>query len=569
MRPNQDDYDVIQSMLIAELGAEPEAFEPGVKGPEKKRKKWVPLHGPTQTKIFNDRSPVVGACAEKYTGKTAVMSDCVIAHCYEEWDALAVVIGNAHRALAEGFCNDMMTFSLPRWRDGNRGPMFIRDERGQLIPNPQAGQLIDEGIGLEYSGWKTDPNNKDLYLKIRNRFGGWSRIRVIAIPYAAMVQSRVTNLNASMFYLEEATRTDGDDYYTWPSLQLFRRHGIKVQQFLFSCNPDDPKHWVYGLMYKTCVVGNNEEGRVWADDPEKPGIRRDKDTAFYYLRYHENEVNVSAQNRANLKKTLRAKPIMRDRLIHCKWIAMPAGDALFVGEFDELKHCRGDVEKKRGLVPVPGHPIVLGLDWGSRSIGLVFTQVIESDEGPFCLVFDEICYYQELHKSRRLAVAILAKMRFWTMWLQREREDESARWGWWFIAGDDITTNVNPETGSINARDIEDHMRTVIEEDPLLFGNLEPPHIRGCPRPKDSVEKRVDILAEHMMENRVMISELCQGVKGMCLNVPSDPERPGRPAGKNRWIHILDALTYVLYYRRFYLREGFTNIEDGVAVSVR
>jgi hypothetical protein len=571
MKPTRDDYEVIQQLLADELGAEiaGEAFEPGTKGPAAKRKKWVPLHGPTQTKIFNDRSDVVGACSEKYTGKSVVMGDCVIAHCYEEFDALAVIIGNSHRALAEGICHDLLTFLLPRWRDGNRAPLYIRDEKGKLIDNPQAGELIDSGIGLEYTAWKFDPNNKDLYIKIRNRFGGWSRIRVIAIPYAEQVQARMTNLNASMFYLEEATRCNGEDYYTWPSLQLWRRHGIKgPQQFLFSCNPDDPESWVYKWMYRDCVVLKSEEGRDWPNDPEKPGIRRDPDTAFYYLHYHENEHNVSAKNRANLRKTLRAKPILRQRLYECKWVAMPPGDAIFAAEFDERKHMKGDVEKKRGLTPIPGYPIVMSFDWGKRNMGFSFRQIIETDEGPFSILFDELAYFQELHKTSRVSIAILEKMRYWTEWLREKKDDPAEKWCWYFITGDDATTNFNPDSGNIYARDLEDHLNKEIEEELDRYRGLEIPTIRGCPRPRESVEKRVDIVAESLMEERAVYSETCVGHRGMLFHLPEDPDKKGVPAKGNRWIHIFDGYSYADYYRRFNMPDGFVNYDDGPAIEV-
>lgn len=583
MQANAADYDILQSMLAAELGAEmePTPFDPGIKGVPKPQKKWRPLHGPTQTKVFQDRSDIVGACGEKYTGKSIVLGDKVIEHCYLEWDALFVIMGVSHRALAEGICHDLTSFLLPRWRDGNREPMF---DPVTMKENPKAGDLMDNGIGLEFTAWKADPNNKDLYLKIRNRYGGWSRIRVIAIPHQSMVQDRVTNLNASGFYLEEATNCGGSEYFIFPSLQLNRRRGIKgAQQFLFSCNPEDPENWVYTWMYKDCVVGKNEPGNDYPDDPEKPGIRRDNSIAFYYLHYKENRHNVSQKNREMLSKNLRANPILKARLVDSKWIAMPKGDALFKAQFDEGKHMRGDVEKKKGLTPVPGFPIVIGMDWGARSVGIVMKQIIESDEGPFDIAFDSISFYQEMHKTSSLARAILEKMRFWNVWLRNERgweEEEAQRdenliplgapsWSWWFITGDDATTNVNPESGNIHAKDLSDHMQKILEEEPLRYYGIDAPVIRGCPRPKDSIGKRVDIIAENLMSEMAVVSELCVDIRGMFFHLSRDKENPSHPAKGNRWIHIFDGYSYPNYYRRFVLGGGFYNVEDGSAVEVR
>lgn len=571
MRPTNADYEILQAMLAAELGAEMDAapFDPGVKGPEAPRKKWRPYHGPTQTLIMNDASDVVGACAEKGTGKSIVCADKIIAHCHSEWDALYVILGNSHRALAEGICHDLTTFSLPRWKDGNREPLFNEDASGSLVENPRAGELMDQGIGLEYTAWKCDPNNKDLYLKIRNKFGGWSRIRVIAVPYGEMVQARVTNLNASGFYLEEATRCDTSAYYVYPSMQLGRRRGIKgPQQFLFSCNPDDPEHWVHKWMYVDVVVGASDPGRVWPHDPEKPGIRRDIDVAFYYLPFQENRRNIPKRYRETLAKTLKANPILKARLMDGKWIAMPAGDALFKSEFSERRHIKGDVEKKRGLVPIPGHPIVVGMDWGARNFGLVFRQIIESEEGPFETSFDSISFYQEMHKTAHLARAILEKMRFWLLWLRADTEDERSNWSWWFITGDDATTNYNPESGSIHARDLEDHMRKIVEQEPQRYAGINIPRIRGCPRPKDSVGKRVDLVAETLMSDMTATSALCEDVRGMFFHLARDKDNPSHPQKGNRWVHVFDAYSYPTYYRRFVLAKGFYNYKEGAAFSV-
>jgi hypothetical protein len=530
-----------------------------------------------------------------------VCLDKIVAHCYLEHDALFTIIGNAHRALAEGVCNDLVSFTLPRWRDGNREPPFIR-QNGVLVPNPREGELIDHGIGLEFSSWKSDPNNKDLYLKIRNQFDGWSRIRVIAIPYAEMVQARVTNLNASGVYLEEATRCDGPDYYKWPALQLYRRRGIKgTQPFLFSCNPDDPctneeefndpKRWVYRWMYKDSVVAKSQPGREWPNDPEKPGIRRDPQVAFYTLPYRENEHNVSQKNREIVERTLKADPVARARLLKGKWVAQPKGDALFKGQFVEARHMHGDAEKKRGLVPVRGFPIVIGMDWGSQSVGIVFRQVLETKEGPFKLTIDSLSYHQEMHTTRALARALLEKMRFWNEWLRDElrrgkgpeaeeeidphaEEPEGepgaglASWCWWFITGDDATTNWNPESGNIHARDLQDNMQAVLEEDPQRYAGIDVPVIRGCPRPPGSKEKRAEIVKEDLMTDMSAISAICEDVKGMYFNLPRDKENPSSPAKGNRWIHIHDASSYIDYYRRFVLPGGFYIVQDGDAVSI-
>jgi len=241
---------------------------------------------------------------------------------------------------------------------------------------------------------------------------------------------------------------------------------------------------------------------------------------------------------------------------------------MFAAEFDEKRHIHGDLEKKRGLTPIPGYPIVMSFDWGNRNAGFSFKQIIESTEGPFSITFDEITYFQEMKITSWLAIAILEKMRFWNQWLRDQREDENAAWCWWFITGDDATTNRNPETGNIYARDLEDHLQEAIDQDPFRYRGIVVPVIRGCPRPKESVEKRCDITAELLMEDRCVISALCVGHRGMFFHLPQDPDRKARPQSGNRWIHVFDGWSYAEYYRRFMLPGGFVVYDDSPAISV-
>ena len=574
-----------ESEMLAEmLAAEMEEFDPGVRGVSKEVVPWTPRLNKTQEVVFNDGTRTIIMYGPKFSSKSIGCDHKVVRHCYEEWDALAWVLGNSYRTLALGVCNDFTTLVLPTWHEGNRYPLFIEGE-GELTPHPQAGELMDEGIGLEYDGWKIDSHTKDSYMKIRNKFGGWSRIQIISIEHAAEVESKVKGPAPSMVYLEEGSDCKGRAYYKWPMLQLGRRRDIVgPQQFLISANPKGPSNWLYDLGWKTCVVpASDPNSRVWPHDPVIPGIRRSAAVAVYFVPYSENRHNVTKENQEAVEEELRHDDIERRRLILGEWIDRPSGEALFKNEFSEAEHIRGVLEKKRGLSPVEGYPIVVSMDWGKRSLGIVFQQLIETEEGTFHIVIDEISYYQELIKTSRLAVAILEKMRYWNEILREDHgwtPENSARdranrplnvpsWCFWFIAGDDATTNFNPTSGSIDARDLEDQMRLKIEEEPERYLGIDPNiHINGCPRPKDSIGKRVDIVAEELIEKRVVISALCPGVRGMFFHLERDEENPSQPKKGNRWIHIFDGLSYAVFYRRFRLPGGFYNFEQGGAVEV-
>lgn len=497
----------------------------------------------------------------------------IIRHCYEEWNALYTIIGTSADALKDGICDDLTSFVIPQWRDGNREPRFLR-ENGILVPNPRAGELIDSGMGLEATHWRQDNQTKHIFIKIRNRFGGWSRMKVISIPYPQMIDERIRGPAPSGIYLEEATKCRSNAYVKFPILQLERRRDIVgPQQFGFTCNPEDPDNWVFKWMYKEVVVGADQPGRNWPRDPEQPGIRRRANVSFYFVDYRENAHNVSQKNIQLLEDELASDPILHTRLVKGRWISYPSGDALFKNEFSEARHMRGKAPSDKGhggqgLLPILGYPIVLGYDFGQRSHGTSFQQVIETSEGPFIYIFDELCYHRKMIKSGRLAHAMVEKLHFWNEWLREKAEDQRLAWCVWHVAGDDATTVYRPGSDSVDAKDMQDKTRAIIEAEPERYRGIEPFLIRGCPRPPLSVSKRTDLFAEAMIDNRILVSQLCPWHRGMFFHLEADKDSPSEPK-RSKWLETYDAATYPSLYQHLVLPGGFYDAATDDLVSVK
>lgn len=563
-----DDLEMLAEAMAAEQDDEP--FDPGEKH-EPEKKPWKPILNQTQELAFNDNAQVIGLCGPKYSGKTITAAEIIVKHCYTEWNALYSILGVTIDALKDGVCEDLMSFVVPQWRDGNRQPRYIKKD-GILVPNPKAGELIDNGIGLEATGWKQDSQTKHIYMKIKNRFGGWSRVKVISIPHPQMIDERIRGPAPSGIYLEEATKCKTKAYVTFPILQLERRRDIVgPMQYVFSCNPEDPDNWVYKWMYQEVKVQPDMPGRYWPDDPEEPGIRRRTGVSFYFVPYHENAPNVSQKNRQLLDDELAADPILHERLVKGKWISYPSGEALFKNEFSEPRHMMGKAPDEnghngRGLVPIEGYPIVIGYDYGLRSVGVSFQQIIETKEGPFIMIFDELCYHRLKIKSRRFAHAMVEKIRFWNEWLREETGRPELAWPIWHIAGDDATTTFRPNNDSVDAKDTQDNTRAIIEAEPERYRGIEPFLIRGCPRPPGSISKRTDLLADAMIDNRFLVSQLCPWHRNMLFHLPADPDQPSVPKAGTKWKETFDAATYPSMYRHLKLPGGFFDANDSAGL---
>lgn len=554
-----DDLILLAEAVAAEQDDEP--FDAGERHEPEKRKPWAPRLNPIQEYIFNDQAQIVGAVGPKFSGKTIAFAEKIVRHCYEEWNALYSIFGTSAEALKEGICDDLTSFVIPQWRDGNREPQFAR-KNGILVPNPKFGDLMDNGMGLEATHWRQDAQTKHIYLKIRNKFGGWSRVKVVSIPFPKMIDERIRGPAPSGIYLEEATKCRSNAYVKFPILQLERRRDIiGPQQFGFTCNPEDPDNWVHKWMYEEVRVRKDQEGRDWPQDPEEPGIRRRANVSFYFVPYTENAHNVSQKNLQLMEDELASDPILHDRLVKGKWIAYPEGDALFVNEFSEQRHMKGKAPNDKGhggqgLLPIRGYPIILGYDFGQRSVGVSFQQIIETSEGPFLHLFDELCYHRKMIKSGRLAHATVEKIRFWNEWLREDVGDKRAAWFVWHVAGDDATTVYRPGQDSVDAKDMQDRTRLIIEAEPERYRGIEPFIIRGCPRPPGSVAKRVDLLAEAMIEDRILISQLCPWHRNMFLKLESEKDSPNEPK-RSKWLETFDAASYPSMYRKLKLPGGF------------
>jgi hypothetical protein len=526
--------------------------------PKVAEKPWTPRLNPTQQEIFDDAAENVVGWGPKGSGKSLGFDHKIVRHCYENRDALVLVISNTARAGYEGFGHDMTSLVLPAWRDGNR--------------DPHTNELLDEGIGLEYTDWKLDPVTKDRHLWIANKHGGWSKILLVSIPYGAQVKARLYQIQPSMVYVEELMNMDGPEYYMHPSSQLGRRRNIVgPQQWMASQNCEAPDHWTYKLLYEDCV--SLDRGQPDMKDPEKPGIKRDPRWSVRQVPFEENIRNLPSGYRERLEITYRSDPILKARMIDGKWIAYPSGDALFKAQFSEGRHVRGDLKKKRGLVPVSGYPIVLSYDLGTRNTSISFQQHIKTKEGMLLLIFDELCYVGETIPYRRLCQALLEKMRFWNQWLAAktpaaEPTANLPTWFFWHIGGDDATTVYQPNRGSTAARDIEQYSRQLIEENPERYAGILPIRIRGCPRPPGSIETRVNHFMDDLVHDLLVVSALCPWHCQMFLHLERDRDNEMEPKPRHKYIHTFDAGSYARFYRHLFTPDGFGSPDDGPIASV-
>jgi hypothetical protein len=474
---------------------------------------WSPDLNPTQKLIFDDPSKSVLGYGEKGSGKSIGFGHKIVRHAYENANALVLVISPSMRTGNEGIWFDLETLILPQWK---------------------------EGIGLDYSNSMLDPNTKDRHRWVANRFGGWSKLLLMSIPYAQAVQNRVKGPAPSMVYVDELTNCNGKEYYTYPLLQLGRRRGptwptpeqlaadpklkASPQQFCASCNPEGPTHWVYETFFVECV--NQETGE------------RDPDFAVYHVPISENNHRLPAGYVEGITKALRGDETERRRLIHGEWVDKQAGDGLFVDHYRPNIHVIGDAIAGTGLQPNPNYQVIISYDIGPMWPSITFEQLVPTDKKNLWLVFDEIDRFGVKTLYRVLAREVIERIKYWNKLAGKPLSylhvtDESAV-NQWRAGGD----------GSYDAWEFEkEYNAAALEMGDTSMRDIK---MQGCPKGPGSVEARVRMLQAKLAMDEIFVSAGCFATKDMLANLLPDKEEPSKPR-RSKWIHKFDSLTYGMF----------------------
>jgi hypothetical protein len=498
MRPNFTDD--LASAIVEQF--EPVETPPPPTSKPIPDKTWEPDLNPTQKLAFHSSALNVLMEAEKASGKSICAGYMGVRHAYDNDNALVLIITPSLRSGFEGLWYDMDTLILPAWKDG---------------------------IGLEYTASKLDPLTKDRHRWIRNRYGGWSKILLMSIQYSVQVEHRVKAWSPSMVIVEELTNCDGREYFVYPKLQLGRRRGITgPQQFVATCNPEGPSHWVFKVFHVECV-------------DEKTGIR-DKDFSIFHIPFTENAHRVPRGYMEQLQKTLKNDPTEYRRLVGGEWVDRPRGDGILTEYWNQDRHCKGDIIKGEGLLPRPGWPIHIGYDLGQMWSAIIFEQFIPMKDKNVIIIFDEICkfYKRTLYKS--LAWEVIERMRFWKKTCNFEFQ-------YMHITDESAINQYRPGTGSYDAMEFEKEFNKAAPEFSKDIGAVGVRQIKmiGCPKGQGSISARIRLLQSKLWQDELFVSATCKNVRDMMGNLEADKEDPEKPKRQHPYVDVFDACSYPMF----------------------
>lgn len=520
-------------------------------------KHWLRIESTSRTKcklgdlhVPEHHSFLAAGVINHNSGKSIGFLHKIVKHCYEEWNALVLIITPSVRTGQEGVGQDLDTLVLPHWKDGT------------LVDGVQTYP----GMGLEYRPGRMDPSTKDRHWWVGNKYGGWSKILLISIPYAEAIEARIKGPAPSMVYIDELTNCSSRDYFTYTHAQINRRRNITgVQHWMASCNPEGPTHWVFKMFWEEFKEGSEACQRLlddnqkisfrkWPKDKVEPGISRDSRVSVYHVPFRENEHRLPKQYATSLRANLASDPVLYDRLVNGQWVDRPSGDSIFCNNYGDDRHLIGSLKEKTGLAPSPGFPIVMGYDPGSVNPCIAFGQDLPTAGGDTWILFDEVAVIQQKIPLRLVVRAILVKMQYWC-------DVVGYRFSFTHISDSSAFNQYRNNTGSYDVLDIERISKEIIDAEPHKFKDLVPIRMIECPKPPGSVEQRVRIVRDMLdRPNEFFLSAACAFSRETFMKLESEkipnggkfnPSLPFTPKKDRRGhIHMFDALSYPIYYYR-------------------
>lgn len=484
---------------------------------------WEPALNPTQKLAYDDPRKYLLGYGEKGSGKSHTYIHKSVRHSYEANNGLCIVISPVIFTGAMGFWASLESDVLPTWRDGNQYPRWTMDGK----PHPYAGQLMDDGIGLEFTEGKLDALTKDRSLYVKNMHGSYSQMMLKSIPHGRLVRQRMFGPTPSMICLEELTDCGSVDYLTYTAVQLGRKKDSRVvNQWTASCNPSGPSHWVYKWFWDTAMADKLN------------GIRK-PDYGVYHFPIGENRQHIDPDYYRSLQELFSNDPTAEARYMRGLWVDAPSGEAMFKDSFLPKIHVRGDAYMGYGLMPVKGLPIIIGYDPGPANFCVSMLQLVPMRGKNLWMVFDELNFVGRRMTYRTIVKCIVERMNFW-----RTHYKCGDKYVFQHIA-DEAAFNQRRSDGSFENQEIQKHFRE-LGEDVVMF---------AAPKGNESVAARGWKVDQLLQTDEILFSATCiESVKSMTMLEPDKP-RSGKydvmarfQRKKSIYAHQYDSFTYPIHY---------------------
>lgn len=441
----------------------------------------------TQLKVYHDDlSKFILVTGGRGSGKTFICLCKCIKHAWENNNALVIVVTNSKGQAEQGCWSELLNLMAS----------------------------FSEEYGIQYQE-KTNKGDDSIII-IRNRHGGMSQIALFSASHGIDLQKRFKQRMPSLIYVEELTDFEDSKYFSVLMQQIGRRTGFDktvVQQYIASCNPKGPSHWVYKIWFVKNV--------------------RNLKYKVYHIPVDENKDNMDPEYWKDILSALE-DDVAKARALEGKWIDTADSDAVFAEDFLRPVHIIGsgyDIVR-----PNPDHPVYISWDPGSVNSAVVFLQraYAKSGEDVWC-AFDAFAYDGEPNSYQDVTLRVLERLDYW-------EELVGAKLMVTHVADDQIFNQYNAFGGGGYAVD------DIISSS---MGRIT--HIIPGPKANNSKAARVMEVRKLLRQNRLFVSHNVEPVVSMFLNLKCDTKngiinKNSFKKELNTHAHVFDAMSYALLY---------------------
>lgn len=469
---------------------------------------WKPMLGPEQQEAFDSIARFLLCDGEKGSGKTIGLLHKMVRHCYENNNALGLILVRVKAMATKGGAWDkLMGHVLPRWRDGNRNGK---------------GELIDEGLGIEYTEVRYDRQQNE-YIWVENRFGGWSMIVLISAPHSSQLRERMRGYEPSIALVDELTSCPTREYLTAVAIQVGRREGIEgPQQYMAACNPEGPSHWVH---------------KVWFEEAFDPVTGEwDRDYHRIHVPIESNEQNLPPGYLEGLRKLYRNDPVEAARMLHGEWVDRLSGEAIFKDIFVVGIHVLPRPPSLDRILPDGEFPLLVGIDPGAVNNAFIFMQWMPVNEAAMkWIIFDELVYVQRRLRYDILLGSVLRRVKFWNDFTfglpdPTKPAQKKKRFRVVWVADNSAFNQFRAAHGSFDVLDFEKIANEPKNGAPPLHETLGLQRMRVVAAPKfaGSVRARTRLVMDLLGGEEIVISAGCTKVIEMFQHLESEDQKAGQ-----------------------------------------
>jgi hypothetical protein len=465
------------------------------------QKGWRPKLNPIQQKAHDNKAIYKLYYGERGSGKSHLGVEEIVDYCYKNDNCLGFIILKEFAMGTEGGAwNKLLQDVIPEWQ---------------------------QGIGIQATETRYDPQTKKPYIWLSNRHGGWSMIMLASLPVAHQVEGKVRGREPDIILVDEAQTLETDTYFTSLLMQLGRKKKKSgdPSKIIFCCNPEGPSHWLYKRFFEMPV---NEETGAW-----------DARYAHFHIPVSDNLPNLSEGYYENyVLPAVKNDPVMKARLVDGEWVDRVEGDSLFEGAYSDL-FIRGDAAKGLGLLPVVPNPMIVSYDLGGAHSSIHFLQIVPTLDKVYRLCLDELDYVGQYTPYAKSIPQVIERMRYWEDKMKFE-------FVWTHISDSSAFNMYRAEGGSYDVWDVEKISRAYVEKHGLPERFIV--RMKECPKGEFSIEARVRLVTDSLVSGSTLISATCRRTREMFMRLPHDPKDRLKPKPKSRYVHNFDSYSYGYFY---------------------